>query len=54
MERLRTQRGGTSWFAAAAVPYCTGPVTYQNRAPLDTDVKTWRRPSPLKNRSRRS
>jgi len=39
MERLRAQRGGTSWFAAAAVPYCTGPVTYQNRAPLETDLK---------------
>ena len=26
MERLRAQRGGTSWFAAAAVPYCTGPT----------------------------
>jgi 5-methyltetrahydropteroyltriglutamate--homocysteine methyltransferase len=39
MERLRAQRGGTSWFAAAAVPYCTGPVSYQNREPLDTDLK---------------
>jgi 5-methyltetrahydropteroyltriglutamate--homocysteine methyltransferase len=39
MERLRAQRGGTSWFAAAAVPYCTGPVTYENRKPLDIDVK---------------
>ncbi|MBV8779589.1 MAG: cobalamin-independent methionine synthase II family protein [Alphaproteobacteria bacterium] len=38
MERLRAQRGGTSWFAAAAVPYCTGPVTYENRAPLRTDL----------------
>ncbi|HTZ36570.1 MAG TPA: cobalamin-independent methionine synthase II family protein [Stellaceae bacterium] len=38
MERLRAQRGGTSWFAAAAVPYCTGPVAYQNRAPLETDI----------------
>ncbi|HZK88842.1 MAG TPA: cobalamin-independent methionine synthase II family protein [Stellaceae bacterium] len=38
MERLRAQRGGTSWFAAAAVPYCTGPVSYQNRQPLDTDL----------------
>ncbi len=27
-ERLRAARGGTSWFAAAAVPCCTGPVTY--------------------------
>ena len=39
MERLRTQRGGTSWFAAAAVPYCTGPVTYGNRGPVETDIK---------------
>jgi 5-methyltetrahydropteroyltriglutamate--homocysteine methyltransferase len=39
MERLRVQRGGTSWFAAAAVPYCTGPVTYENRGPVETDIK---------------
>ena len=38
MERLRAQRGGTSWFAAAAVPYCTGPVRYENRAPVDADI----------------
>src|SRR6202046_813978 len=38
MERLRAQRGGTSWFAAAAVPYCTGPVRYENRQPLDADL----------------
>ena len=38
MERLRAQRGGTSWFAAAAVPYCTGPVRYENRAPVDEDI----------------
>jgi 5-methyltetrahydropteroyltriglutamate--homocysteine methyltransferase len=38
MERLRAQRGGTSWFAAAAVPYCTGPVRYENRQPLDADI----------------
>src|SRR5665213_81074 len=38
MERLRAQRGGTSWFDAAAVPYCTGPDSYQNRQPLDTDL----------------
>jgi 5-methyltetrahydropteroyltriglutamate--homocysteine methyltransferase len=38
LERLRAQRGGTSWFAAAAVPYCTGPVAYENRAPLETDI----------------
>src|ERR1700736_5398056 len=39
MERLRAARGGTSWFASAAVPYCTGPVTYQDRKPLETDLK---------------
>jgi 5-methyltetrahydropteroyltriglutamate--homocysteine methyltransferase len=38
MERLRAQRGGTSWFSAAAVPYCTGPVCYENRTPVDTDI----------------
>src|SRR5215469_16960609 len=38
MERLRAQRGGTSWFAAAAVPYCTGPVRYENSRPLETDI----------------
>ncbi|MFZ2006259.1 MAG: cobalamin-independent methionine synthase II family protein [Stellaceae bacterium] len=38
MERLRAQRGGTSWFAAAAVPYCTGPVSYENRAPVEADI----------------
>jgi len=38
MERLRAQRGGTSWFAAAAVPYCIGPVRYENRQPLDADI----------------
>ncbi|HWB51986.1 MAG TPA: cobalamin-independent methionine synthase II family protein [Stellaceae bacterium] len=38
MERLRAQRGGTSWFAAAAVPSCTGPVRYENRRPLETDI----------------
>jgi 5-methyltetrahydropteroyltriglutamate--homocysteine methyltransferase len=39
MERLRAQRGGTSWFAAAAVPFCTGPVRYENSAPVATDIK---------------
>ena len=38
-ERLRAARGGTSWFAAAAVPYCIGPVTYEHRGPLETDLK---------------
>jgi len=39
MERLRAARGGTSWFASAAVPYCTGPVSYADRGPLDSDLK---------------
>jgi 5-methyltetrahydropteroyltriglutamate--homocysteine methyltransferase len=38
MERLRAQRGGTSWFASAAVPYCTGPVRYENRGPVEADI----------------
>jgi len=38
-ERLRAARGGTSWFASAAVPCCTGPVTYRDRAPLDADLQ---------------
>src|SRR4051794_19788999 len=39
MQRLNQKRGGTSWFSRAAVPCCTGPVTYSNRAPLETDLK---------------
>lgn len=39
MERLRAARGGTSWFASAAVPYCTGPVIYENREPLENDLQ---------------
>jgi 5-methyltetrahydropteroyltriglutamate--homocysteine methyltransferase len=38
-ERLRAARGGTSWFASAAVPCCIGPVIYENRGPLDIDLK---------------
>src|SRR5580658_8715402 len=38
-ERLRAMRGGTSWFASAAVPCCTGPVSYRDRGPLETDLK---------------
>jgi 5-methyltetrahydropteroyltriglutamate--homocysteine methyltransferase len=38
-ERLNRSRGGTSWFASAAVPCCIGPVTYRDRAPLETDLK---------------
>jgi 5-methyltetrahydropteroyltriglutamate--homocysteine methyltransferase len=37
--RLHAARGGTSWFAAAAVPYCTGPVTYRDRLPLERDLQ---------------
>ncbi|MBV9827426.1 MAG: cobalamin-independent methionine synthase II family protein [Alphaproteobacteria bacterium] len=37
-ERLRASHSGTSWFASAAVPCCTGPVSYQNRGPLETDI----------------
>jgi len=36
--RMIQLRGGASWFAAAAVPYCTGPVVYRDRHPLDTDI----------------
>src|SRR5581483_4986570 len=39
MERLNRARGGTSWFAAAVVPCCTGPVGYRDRAPLDADLR---------------
>ena len=38
-ERLHRARGGTSWFAAAAVPCCTGPVAYQDRRPLELDLQ---------------
>ncbi len=37
-QRLNRARGGTSWFSRAAVPCCTGPVAYQNRHPLQTDL----------------
>jgi 5-methyltetrahydropteroyltriglutamate--homocysteine methyltransferase len=37
--RLHAARGGTSWFAAAAVPCCTGPVAYRDRRPLELDLK---------------
>src|SRR6266513_3106944 len=37
--RMIQLRGGVSWFAAAAVPCCTGPVAYRDRRPLDTDLK---------------
>ena len=37
--RLHAARGGTSWFAAAAVPCCVGPVAYRDRHPLELDLK---------------
>jgi 5-methyltetrahydropteroyltriglutamate--homocysteine methyltransferase len=39
MQRLNRARGGTSWFSREAVPCCTGPVAYNNRQPLATDLK---------------
>src|SRR6266700_4064622 len=36
--RMIQLRGGVSWFAAAAVPCCTGPVAYRDRRPLDADL----------------
>jgi len=38
-ERLHAARGGTSWFAAASVPCCTGPVAYRDRRPLELDLQ---------------
>jgi 5-methyltetrahydropteroyltriglutamate--homocysteine methyltransferase len=38
-QRLNETRGGSSWFTSAAVPCCTGPVAYQDRAPLETDIR---------------
>jgi 5-methyltetrahydropteroyltriglutamate--homocysteine methyltransferase len=38
-ERLRQSRTGSQWFNAPVVPCCIGPVTYADRAPLDTDLK---------------
>jgi len=38
MQRLNEARGGTSWFSREAVPCCTGPVSYSNRGPLETDL----------------
>jgi len=37
--RLHASRGGTSWFAAAAVPCCIGPVAYRDKRPLDLDLQ---------------
>jgi 5-methyltetrahydropteroyltriglutamate--homocysteine methyltransferase len=39
MQRLNQARGGTSWFSREAVPCCSGPVTYGDRRPLETDLK---------------
>ena len=36
---MNQSRGGVSWFAAAAVPCCTGPVAYRDRRPLETDLQ---------------
>jgi 5-methyltetrahydropteroyltriglutamate--homocysteine methyltransferase len=36
--RMHQMRGGTSWFAATAVPYCNGPVSYRDRLPLERDL----------------
>jgi 5-methyltetrahydropteroyltriglutamate--homocysteine methyltransferase len=38
MQRLNEARG-TSWFSRQAVPCCSGPVTYNDRRPLETDLK---------------
>jgi 5-methyltetrahydropteroyltriglutamate--homocysteine methyltransferase len=37
-ERMNRTRG-TAWFSRAAVPCCTGPIAYRDRAPLETDLK---------------
>jgi 5-methyltetrahydropteroyltriglutamate--homocysteine methyltransferase len=36
-ERLNERRG-ISWFSREAVPYCVGPVAYNNRRPLEIDT----------------
>ena len=36
-QRLNAARG-TSWFSREAVPCCTGPVVYNDRGPLETDL----------------
>ena len=38
MQRLNETRR-ISWFSREAVPCCTGPVTYSDRLPLETDLK---------------
>jgi 5-methyltetrahydropteroyltriglutamate--homocysteine methyltransferase len=38
-ERLNAMRGGSAWFASVVTPCCTGPVAYQERAPLEADLE---------------
>src|SRR5246127_4070560 len=38
MQRL-SQTRATSWFTREAVPCCTGPVAYDNRRPLETELE---------------
>jgi 5-methyltetrahydropteroyltriglutamate--homocysteine methyltransferase len=38
MQRLNEARS-TAWFNREAVPCCTGPVAYADRAPLETDLR---------------
>jgi 5-methyltetrahydropteroyltriglutamate--homocysteine methyltransferase len=38
MQRL-SQTRATSWFTREAVPCCTGPVAYNDRRPLETDLR---------------
>src|SRR5262249_13004278 len=38
MQRLNQTRV-TSWFTREAVPCCTGPVSYHDRRPLETDLR---------------
>ena len=37
--RMHRGRGGMSWYAAAAVPCCIGPVAYRDRHPLELDLR---------------
>jgi 5-methyltetrahydropteroyltriglutamate--homocysteine methyltransferase len=40
--RMHQMRGGTSWFAAAAVPCCTGPIGYRDHEPIARDLANLR------------
>jgi 5-methyltetrahydropteroyltriglutamate--homocysteine methyltransferase len=43
MERLkRAGESATAWFARAAVPVCTGPLSYGDRKPLEIDIANLR------------